>query len=129
MRPQASSAARSCRGARRAPTLPETVPHRDAAFNVSRGALAVVALTQRPDLLMTATEDKLHQAQRAPALPLTTTWIAKLRDAGIAATVSGAGPTVLALSVRPFPDALRREAEESGLRVLELEVADGVQVN
>ncbi|MBM4487937.1 homoserine kinase [Prescottella equi] len=109
--------------------LPETVPHRDAAFNVSRGALAVVALTQRPDLLMTATEDKLHQAQRAPALPLTTTWIAKLRDAGIAATVSGAGPTVLALSVRPFPDALRREAEESGLRVLELEVADGVQVN
>lgn len=109
--------------------LPETVPHRDAAFNVSRGALAVVALTQRPDLLMTATEDKLHQAQRAPALPLTTRWIAKLREAGIAATVSGAGPTVLALSDQPFPDGLRRDAEQDGLRVLELEIADGVQVN
>ncbi|MDH6680686.1 homoserine kinase [Rhodococcus sp. LBL1] len=109
--------------------LPETVPHRDAAFNVSRGALAVVALTQRPDLLMTATEDKLHQAQRAPALPLTTRWIAKLREAGIAGTVSGAGPTVLALSDQPFPDALRSEAEQDGLRVLELEIADGVQVN
>ncbi|MBH0122299.1 homoserine kinase, partial [Rhodococcus sp. CX] len=70
--------------------LPDLVPHRDASFNVSRAALAVVALTQRPDLLMPATEDMLHQGQRAPALPLTTKWIARLREAGIAATVSGA---------------------------------------
>ncbi|WP_137726265.1 homoserine kinase [Prescottella subtropica] len=109
--------------------LPETVPHRDAAFNVSRGALAVVALTERPDLLMAATEDRLHQSQRAAALPLTTRWIAKLRAAGIAATVSGAGPTVLALSTRPLPAELAAEAEQEGLRVLDLEVADGVQVH
>ncbi|WP_305094606.1 homoserine kinase [Prescottella sp. R16] len=109
--------------------LPDTVPHRDAAFNVSRGALAVVALAERPDLLMAATEDRLHQSQRASALPLTTRWIAKLRAAGIAATVSGAGPTVLALSDRPIPAELVAEAEQEGLRVLELEVADGVQVH
>ncbi|GAA3193031.1 hypothetical protein GCM10020255_093330 [Rhodococcus baikonurensis] len=45
--------------------LPELVPHQDASFNASRSALAVVALTARPDLLMAATEDRLHQAQRA----------------------------------------------------------------
>ena len=109
--------------------LPETVPHRDAAFNVSRGALAVVALTERPDLLMAATEDRLHQTQRAPALPLTTRWIAVLRKAGIAATVSGAGPTVLALTTEPFPVDLRAQAVAEGLQVLELDVADGVRTS
>lgn len=106
--------------------LPETVPHGDAAFNVSRAALAVVALTQRPDLLLPATADRLHQAQRAPALPLTTAWIARLREAGIAATVSGAGPTVLALMTSGFPDELREQAAADGLRVLEPGVAAGV---
>ena len=108
--------------------LPESVPHRDAAFNVSRSALAVVALTTRPDLLLPATEDRLHQTQRAPALPLTTTWIARLRAAGLAATVSGAGPTVLALFTGNFPDELRVAATEDGLAVLDLEISEGVQV-
>ncbi|HEY5856721.1 MAG TPA: homoserine kinase, partial [Aldersonia sp.] len=108
--------------------LPESVPHRDAAFNVSRSALAVVALTARPDLLLPATEDRLHQTQRAPALPLTTTWIARLRVAGLAATVSGAGPTVLALFTGNFPDDLRVAATDDGLAVLDLEISEGVQV-
>lgn len=108
--------------------LPEMVPHRDAAFNVSRAALAVVALTQRPDLLLPATADMLHQNQRAPALPLTTLWIRRLRDAGIAATVSGAGPTVLALMTGPLPDELRELAKQDGIDVLDLPLADGVSV-
>ena len=45
--------------------LPDQVSHVDARFNVSRAALLVVALTERPDLLMEATEDVLHQPQRA----------------------------------------------------------------
>lgn len=109
--------------------LPEQVPHGDAAFNVSRAALAVVALTERPDLLMPATADRLHQAQRAPALPLTTAWIERLRTAGIAATVSGAGPTILALATGEFPADLRKQAEEDGLRVIEPGIADGVAIN
>lgn len=107
--------------------LPETVPHGDAAFNVSRAALAVVALTSRPDLLLAATEDRLHQQQRAAALPVTTRWIAALRERGIAAVVSGAGPTVLALTTSQFPADLRAAAESEGLRVLDLEIADGVR--
>ncbi|MBF6334226.1 homoserine kinase [Nocardia transvalensis] len=109
--------------------LPELVPHGDAAFNASRAALAVVALTQRPDLLLPATADRLHQGYRASALPLTTAWITRLRSAGIAATVSGAGPTVLALSVGEFPAELRELAAADGLRVVTPAISDGVRVD
>lgn len=109
--------------------LPELVPHRDAAFNVSRGALAVVALTQRPDLLIPATEDLLHQGQRSSALPSATKWITALRGRGIAAVLSGAGPTVLALCTEPFPADLKEQAIDEGIRVLELSVADGVTIS
>ncbi|NNH70353.1 homoserine kinase [Nocardia uniformis] len=109
--------------------LPDTVPHADAAFNASRAALAVVALTQRPDLLLPATADRLHQGYRASALPLTTKWIELLRAAGIAATVSGAGPTVLALGTGEFPAELRELAAADGMRVVEPGIADGVLVD
>lgn len=78
--------------------LPATVPHADAAWNAARAALLVQALTVRPDLLLDATDDRLHQPYRRPAYPRTTDLVAKLRGAGIPAAVSGAGPTVLALA-------------------------------
>jgi homoserine kinase len=77
--------------------LPEQVPHADAAFNAGRAGLLVVALTGRPELLLTATEDRLHQDYRAAGMPASTALIAKLRERGVAAVVSGAGPCVLAL--------------------------------
>jgi homoserine kinase len=78
--------------------LPETVPHADAAFNAARAALLVPALTGRPDLLLEATDDRLHQPYRRAAYPRTGDLVAKLRAVGIPAAVSGAGPTVLALA-------------------------------
>ena len=86
----------STKAARR--LLPETVPHADAARNAGRAALLVAALAGRTDLLMDATEDRLHQDYRAPAMPRTAALVADLRAAGIPAVVSGAGPTVLALT-------------------------------
>jgi homoserine kinase len=80
---------------------PETVPHTDAVFNVSRSALLVAALTQSPELLMAATEDRLHQNYRASAMPETSRLIAALRSQGHAAVVSGAGPSVLVLEDDP----------------------------
>jgi homoserine kinase len=77
--------------------LPAQVPHVDAVFNSSRSALLVAALTREPGLLLTATEDRLHQLYRAPAMKPTSDLIAQLRSAGMAAVVSGAGPTVLVL--------------------------------
>lgn len=78
--------------------LPERVPHVDARFNVSRVALLIVALTERPDLLMAATEDRLHQPQRAPAMPASAEYLEILRRCGVAAVLSGAGPAVIAFS-------------------------------
>jgi homoserine kinase len=77
--------------------LPQNVPLADAAFNAARTALLTYALTESPDLLFDATEDRLHQDYRAAAMPQTTKLIAALRANGVAALVSGAGPSVLAI--------------------------------
>src|SRR5262249_57078585 len=78
--------------------LPRQVPLGDAAFNAGRAALAVLALTARPDLLPAATDDRLHQPYRRPAYPATAALVDALRGHGVPAAVSGAGPTVLALT-------------------------------
>ncbi len=77
--------------------LPDEVSHADASHNAGRAALVVAALTGRPDVLMEATDDRLHQPYRAPAMPESAALIAGLRADGYPAVVSGAGPTVLAL--------------------------------
>jgi len=78
--------------------LPDAVPHADAAHAAGRAALLVHALTTDPALLLDATEDRLHQAQRAPAMPDSAALLARLRADGHAAVVSGAGPCVLVLT-------------------------------
>jgi homoserine kinase len=68
--------------------------------STSRSALLIAALTQSPELLMAATEDKLHQSYRAQAMPATDELVRALR-ARFAAVVSGAGPSVLVLADGP----------------------------
>ncbi|MEN9740810.1 MAG: hypothetical protein RLZ72_1076, partial [Actinomycetota bacterium] len=97
---------------------PEQVPHEDAIFNVSRSALLIAALIQSPELLHEATEDKLHQDYRAEAMPETNALVHKLRDAGFAAVVSGAGPSVLVLTDDPVE---RKRAAEL------IEATDGAE--
>ena len=80
---------------------PVTVPHADAIFNVSRSALLIAALIQSPELLLAATEDRLHQDYRASAMPETNALIQVLRQNGFAAVVSGAGPSLLVLASDP----------------------------
>ena len=80
---------------------PESVPHEDAVFNVSRSALLIAALIQSPELLLAATEDKLHQIYRFTAMPETNRLITLLRENGFAAVVSGAGPSILVLASDP----------------------------
>lgn len=109
--------------------LPARVPHADAAFNAGRAALSVLALQQgRPDLLLAATADRLHQAQRGPAMPASAELVAWLRGVGVAAVISGAGPSVLALTVGGLAPELAERAEHLGFAVHRLEVAGGVQV-
>ncbi|HEX6919196.1 MAG TPA: homoserine kinase [Actinomycetes bacterium] len=91
--PEAALSTETARG-----MLPAVVPHADAAHAAGRAALLVDALTRRPDLLLAATEDRLHQTYRAAAMPATLDLVRRLRERGVAAVVSGAGPSVLALT-------------------------------
>jgi homoserine kinase len=91
---------------------PESVPHEDAVFNVSRSALLVAAMVQSPELLLAATEDRLHQNYRAAAMPETEALIRMLRTEGHAAVVSGAGPSVLVLASDPAQRLRAKELAE-----------------
>ncbi|GAA1990139.1 homoserine kinase [Isoptericola halotolerans] len=105
--PEARLATSRARG-----VLPQQVPHADAAFTAGRAALLVEALARRPELLLDATEDRLHQDYRAEVMASTTELVRALRAEGLAATVSGAGPTVLVLATaeqEPALDALLGE--------------------
>lgn len=77
--------------------LPASVPHRLAAANAGRAALLVHALSSAPELLFEATADWLHQAYRADVMPQSSAALHALRERGIPAVISGAGPTVLVL--------------------------------
>jgi homoserine kinase len=77
--------------------LPETIAHADAVKNSINTAVLIQALQHRPDLLLGATEDYVHQSYRKDAMPQSFALMTKLRKAGVAAFISGAGPTVLVL--------------------------------
>ena len=78
--------------------LPANVPHADAARNAGRAALLVAALTGSSAALLDATDDRLHQPYRRPAMPASAELVDRLRGAGHPAVISGAGPTVLVLA-------------------------------
>jgi homoserine kinase len=108
-----SLATQTARGA-----LPAAVPHRDAVANAARSALLVAALTRVPDVLFDATQDFLHQPYRAMVMPRTADLLGRLRAAGVAAVVSGAGPSVLAFTVAGQPggpDLVDSIAAETGI--------------
>ena len=95
--------------------LPPSVAHEDAAANIARAALLVHALTSDPTLLLPATEDRLHQRQRATAMPATVALVDRLRAEGLAAVVSGAGPSVLVLTTADrLPDDRERCRRHAG---------------
>jgi len=108
--------------------LPESISHQDAVLNSSRTALLVHALAERPDLLFTATEDLLHQSYRAQAMPKTIALVDKLRGAGLAAVVSGAGPSVMVLYAGSEDEIDQLQSIAPGFTALKLAIAKaGVQ--
>ncbi|WP_338751007.1 homoserine kinase [Janibacter alittae] len=78
--------------------LPDVVPLATAAANSARVGLLVHALTTDPDLLIAGTTDLLHQESRRPSYATSMALVDSLREGGLAATISGAGPSVLALT-------------------------------
>jgi homoserine kinase len=93
--------------------LPAMVPHADASANAAAAGLLVHAMTVDPSFLLPATRDRLHQDYRAPSMPASASLVAELRHAGIAAVISGAGPSVIALVTGRFePDDWQRPGFE-----------------
>ena len=82
--------------------LPESVPFRDAVFNVSHASILCAAWAMgRWDLLRVGMEDRLHQAHRAKLFPGETgekffSEIANHPDC-VATAISGSGPTMIAI--------------------------------
>jgi homoserine kinase len=108
-------------------TLPPAVPHADAAFNAGRAALLVIALTRHPELLMTATEDRLHQSYRAEAMVASADLVRRLRAEDVPAVISGAGSSVLALISADKQRERARDARPDGWELAELGVSEGAQ--
>lgn len=108
--------------------LPPQIPHADAAFNAARAGLLVVALTGRPDLLLAATEDRLHQRYRASSMPATSALVAELRADGVAAVVSGAGSSVLALATPSQRASVVANSVPRGWECAILEFGEGAHV-
>ncbi len=102
--------------------LPDVVPFEDAVGNVSRAALLVHAMTVDPRRLMPATEDRMHQRARVSAYPESVALVDRLREAGLPAVISGAGPTVLVFAAEELDPLIAAETGP-GWAVRRVEVA------
>ncbi len=81
------------------------------------------------DALLAATDDRLHQPYRLSSMPETRDLLSRLRAAGLAAVLSGSGPTVLVLAVGAEQADAARACGWDGFTVLDLPVdRHGAQV-
>ena len=96
----------STRAAREA--LPEAVPLKDAVFNIGRVSLFVYALQRgEMDLVAEAMQDRLHQPYRMHLVPgMQDVFHAAKRAGALGAAISGAGPTLIALTTEGRTDAV-----------------------
>jgi len=109
--------------------IPTQVPHSDAVYNSARTALLVAALVADPGSLLDATSDKLHQQYRRPAYPESMELVDLLRKNNVAACISGAGPTVLALTTAEDTKLALSLISTAGFAASALKMAEtGVQV-
>lgn len=95
--------------------LSDTISRADAAFNIGRVAFLVHALAMgNLDNLKWGVQDRMHQPQRADALyPHLYPMIKAAEEAGACcAYLSGAGPTVMALTSGASGDIFTQQEKE-----------------
>ena len=79
--------------------LPDAYPRRDAVYNVGHAALLAAAFASgQIDLLRSAMHDRLHQPFRASFVPGLPEMLALETPALLGIALSGAGPSVIALT-------------------------------
>lgn len=87
--------------------LPARVSHEDAAFNLGRLALLVAGLSDHEAFVAAAAEDRLHQPYRTPLFRESERIMSLLIGGGaLAASWSGAGPSLLAVTTRAAAGAV-----------------------
>lgn len=79
--------------------VPAELSRADAIANAAATAALVAILTGAAGLdhLMAATEDRMHEPYRLPLMPVSQAVHRELRAEGIATTMSGAGPSLIAM--------------------------------
>ena len=113
--------------------LPTSYSRADAIFNASRTALWATAVAlDKPDLLRTASQDRLHEPYREGLIPgLAACREALLAQGASAAFLSGAGPTLAAITADYALSAKLRETLQAFAgagEVLELRSGAGYQL-
>jgi homoserine kinase len=109
----------STREARKA--LPSEVSMKDAVFNIGRSIQVVEAMrTADIPALAAAMEDRLHQPHRLPLISGAAEALEAARQAGAAAALSGAGPSVIAFieegREKAVTEAMRAPFAEKGVK-------------
>ena len=109
--------------------LPETLTRSETVFNLGRMGLLLAGLADPAHLIPEATDDRIHQPARTTLFPEAPALLHSLVEAGaLAASWSGAGPTLVGVVHRGLMSAVRSAAEvalaASGVpgRVLALQV-------
>jgi len=84
--------------------LPESIPFEDGIFNLQRASLFIASVVNKNlEMLKVAMDDKLHQPYRKHLVPGFDEVVSSAIETGaIGASLSGAGPTVLALATHNF---------------------------
>ncbi|WP_457625001.1 homoserine kinase [Persephonella sp.] len=110
--------------------LPENIPLKDGIFNLQRASLFISAVVnKRYDLLKIAMDDRFHQPYRKKLIPGFDDVVSNALEAGaLGASLSGAGPTVLALATENFEsignamvEGFKKHNVKADYRVLEID--------
>ena len=113
--------------------LPTNYARADAIYTSSRTALwtAAVAL-DKPELLRVASQDVLHEPYREPLIPGLAACRKRLLEVGAsAAFLSGAGPTLAAISLNDKVSAVKEAMQTfvGGGKVLEIGPSSGYRIS
>jgi len=94
--------------------LPAQISLADAAANGARAAVVLAGLAGAMAWQPQAMTDVLHEPVRLEVMASSGALVHALREAGIGACLSGAGPSVLAVVSRADPQALRTVSDLAG---------------
>jgi homoserine kinase len=94
--------------------LPDTLSRADAVFNLGRMGLLLAGMADPAELVAGATGDRIHQPARTALFPEAPALLDALVDAGaLAASWSGAGPSLIGMARAATQEAVRAGAEKA----------------